>query len=339
MQIQSKKQSSISSKVSIDTIGQREPISAIGNLDRLASSWPTVAIPDIRVSARPSKPAVNTRDGFVANTQSSSSTVSNLESIRQAIESSLSEQNHDADGLDRIQEIDQLRAALDATNENQTPRDADVSEIPVTGNRLVGNACPLNSSDVSEQDVLPIVDSICSRFPKEVHSLVSFAASERNPQLGSVVGRTAKLLGMRTGGKILIVSGDTEPNNGAKPGRTLFDLNQRGSSWRDVVWGTSENNIDLVNIGPVEDQDPLELTTMVNRAVAQIFENQYEYVLVNVGDAHGVLANLWAKHVNGTFLLVSIERSSREMAKSAVAQLNAFGARLIGCVASECETN
>ncbi len=71
------------------------------------------------------------------------------------------------------------------------------------------------------------------------------------------------------------------------------------------------------------------------RSIVKAFKSRYQFACVSVGDAHSEAAKIWAAEAEGTYLIVSMSNSSQTVAKSAVDQLHAHGARLLGCIVSD----
>ena len=64
-------------------------------------------------------------------------------------------------------------------------------------------------------------------------------------------------------------------------------------------------------------------------------KREYQFIRVAAGDAHSSAARMWNDICDGSYLLVSMKNSNESFAKSAVAELQARGARLLGCVVTD----
>ena len=309
----------------------------LSGLEKVASaSEPvaTVAIPDVRAQSE---------QVFTEEPRTPTEVLTELDAIKRAIEQTI-------DGGASESTVEKLQTEIRAprpvqkaegkssiTNKLAGP-DRTVDDSGKTASfqpekDLDESECFLARLDPQDSQIRPIVDSILEKFPKGGFNIISFAGSEKNSQLESVVARTATVVENEVNGKILVIDFDID-NKTSVESLGLADLGKQGVGWKQIVQTTSKSNIDFVSVGRI---DGSFNAARAIRNTVEALGSEYNFVLVNVGDAHAISAEAWAKHVHGTFLLVSMTKSNQEIAKSAVAQLNVYGARLIGCVVSQPE--
>lgn len=335
--------------MSIEIIGDPELLRAMGVPGNQASESPlgnlvnvepgpepiaTVKIPDVRFQHAGTKTSDQPQIKLETNR---TPPLTGLDKIKQAIEKTLES--------DPVSAIEELQSALESTQEQASdPIDIEIrqthaDEVSQDEGMSGGIDCCFTSIDRQDKQIRPIVDSILEKFPLTGTSFISFTCSENNAQLGAVVTHSAAVLENIANKPILIIDFDVDNNSlttmlGIENQPGIFNLKRQGVSWEQIIQKTSQANIDVVSLGRMDSASNISETI---RDTVGAIGNDYNFVLVNVGDAHGQVAQAWAKHVHGTFLLVSMAKSNQHIAKSAVAQLNSSGARLIGCVVSQQE--
>lgn len=336
--------------MSIDIIGEPDVLEALGvpnnqagkftetRLDNLINAVKspepiaTIEIPDVRNQALGS---TQPERSVAENDADAINPVTGLDAIKRAIEKTLESDPEVA--------IEELQAALELPKLDNTDAAATIHQPASTTKRKKvlksKSDCRLVDVQTHDPQIKPIIDSLLEKFPKDGTNIISFAGSEENSQLSTVISKSAVVLENASKASVLVVDFDAGNDRltrdlgiASDPG--ILDMKRKSLSWAQVVQTTSLENIDIVSVGRIEKASNIPQTI---RDTVGAISNDYNFVLVNVGDAHGAVAQAWAKHVQGTFLLVSMVKSNQEIAKSAVAQLNACGARLIGCVVSQME--
>jgi len=262
--------------------------------------------------------------------------VSSLAAIKDSIERSF--QGGDVDQYNREVELERLAEQL-AEKAFESEASDDVGSV-VTKPR-VAKVC-LKKFDVADLKISPITASIRDLPRKDGCTIVAFASTEGNEHLESVLIGTGKELGDDPGRRVLIIDSDFGNNRLTKSlksenSKGLSELTRSGTDLQSLLAETSVESVEFLAAGKRRIQKTQQCETVIKTIVPKLAD-QFEYILVNVGDAHEKAARIWSKYTNGSYLLVSMQNSNHEIAKSAVSQLNAFGARLIGCIASDADS-
>jgi hypothetical protein len=66
-------------------------------------------------------------------------------------------------------------------------------------------------------------------------------------------------------------------------------------------------------------------------------KREYQFICISGGDARSPSARIWNDICDGSYLLVSVKNSNQTIARSAVAEMQTSGARLLGCVVTDVE--
>ena len=189
------------------------------------------------------------------------------------------------------------------------------------------------------KEVAGICSQLTNKFRGGLPFVISFCCSEDNQKVEFTTAQTAVSLAEHIDGRVLVVDGDfansrlSQWENSGKTNGICDHLSRRfelGSAIRK----TNDPQIDFLPAGNVSGFDVKTAVNKLEQAVAEL-KSDYEVVCVNVGDAHSKSAGIWSQHSCGTYLLVSMENTSRTVAKSAVQRLESCGARVLGCVVSE----
>lgn len=220
---------------------------------------------------------------------------------------------------DRVQQI------ASATVESPTPVAASEKDTRPT-DRFVGEA------------IRNVVNQILERSSPSVPMVLLFVGSEPNHHVDELSARIATALCDTTESRVLLVDSD---NVGKKLTNASGRLKESGMTevieynrdWQTNLLRNTRSNLDFLPVGNGSfgrwNQEELL------RKAARGMKTDYQFVCVSAGDAHSKAAKLWSDVCDGSYLLVSIENSNGTIAKSAVAELKASGARLLGCIATD----
>ena len=184
-----------------------------------------------------------------------------------------------------------------------------------------------------------LVSQLRGRFPGNISRVISFAGSEANPQTPYTCVAVARCLENAIDGRILVIDSDLDSGEFSRIQSTdkkagLTNCLTQNLNWRTTVYQTRSSKVDFLSLG----NQKIRKLNQANEHLAALLgdlRNEYEYICVNVGDAHNEAACLWSDRSDGTYLVVSMIHSSQTVAKSAVNQIKNYGGRLIGCVVSD----
>ena len=192
----------------------------------------------------------------------------------------------------------------------------------------------------SDQDpaINKLANSIVERFPLGDPTVLLFVGSEQNSHVDETSARVASALAERRIGRILLLDSDTTGHAlsnasgvGGEPGIT--DVVNKSVAWESTVYGRSATGLDFMAAGTGVFRHP-EASDRLRHAVAEM-KRDYQFICISAGDARGHAAQIWSEVCDGSYLLVSLKNSNQTIAKSAVAELQSCGARLLGCVVTD----
>lgn len=281
-------------------------------------------------------------EGPVTSNTAVNRTVTSLESIRLAIENQTGSGTAMDSLFAEMKRVDERVIGTGQTDQvisSELDSASEQTELGALNLETKADAeCFLTRLDAKDSQITPIAETILEKFPVGGTSILAFAGSERNEQLEMVVAGTALAIRDSKQCRVLIIDSDVEGKHltemmGAQTKLGITDL-AGGSGWQQVLDPTCDSGIHFLPVGQKDLAFPEKLASLLKKIVPNIV-GHYDFVIVNVGDAHDVVAELWSNYTNGTFLLVSMTDTNQNIAKSAVAQLNSFGARLIGCIVSD----
>ena len=170
--------------------------------------------------------------------------------------------------------------------------------------------------------------------------MLLFVGGESNPIVEETCGRVASALASCHVGRVLLVDGDVEGRQltiagglAEQPG--LSEAINRSQDWRPMIVSQDSASFSFLPAGncPMDRWNSAELLREVNAEIKQ----EFQFVCVAAGDAHAKHAKIWCDVCDGSYLVVSMKNSNETFAKSAVAELNSNGARVLGCVVADAE--
>jgi len=187
------------------------------------------------------------------------------------------------------------------------------------------------------------VDKLCSailqRFPLGDPSVIVFVGSEPNQHVDETCARVGSQLVDRKIGSVMLIDSDLKTKSmtrasGLENEEGICDVTNRDFDWKTLVYEGSTKNLDFIPAGTQSNFRHPEEKKRLRNAIAEM-KQKYQFVIVSAGDAHDTSLPIWNDICDGSYLLVSMKNSNEIYAKSAVAELKARGARLLGCVVTD----
>lgn len=214
------------------------------------------------------------------------------------------------------------------TNDNQPDNKDSASKVRV----------PASDPPPTTSSIVKLADQIVERFPLAASTIILFAGTEESAHTDETCARVSAELAGRRIGSVLLIDSDFPNRNLSiasgmreKPG--LREIVAMGMDWQQTVLRNSNSQLDFMPAG-LTNQSRWNANKQLHKAAAQM-RSEYQFICVSIGDAHAKAARLWSEVCDATYLLVSIENSNQDIAKSAVNVLSKMGARLQGCVVTE----
>ncbi len=214
----------------------------------------------------------------------------------------------------------------------------DDSQEPVTRKPAQGKSkTNLGQKDLSAIDQL--CNAILARFPLGDPSVLLFVGSEVNRHVDETSARVASRLAQLDVGRVLLLDSDLKIGSlsqasGLAQQNGICDVTNRDLDWKPLVFCASDKLMDFLPSGTEESFRHPDQTVRLANAVADM-KQKYQFIIVSAGDAHQRPAKIWSELCDGSYLLVSMKTTNKVYAKSAVAELQASGARLLGCVVAD----
>lgn len=200
-------------------------------------------------------------------------------------------------------------------------------------------AARATQSNEMESSIVKIADEIVANYPVASASVIMLTGSQSALHADETCARVAAELASRNLGRVLLVDSDFESRrltkaSGMSSQGGLSEIMNIAFPWKDAILKSGSSKLDFMAAGncPHKRWTPKRL---LREALAEI-RNDYQFVCVSAGDAHGSAAALWSELSDGALLVVSASQSSEAIAQSAVGQLKANGARMLGCVVADC---
>lgn len=192
-----------------------------------------------------------------------------------------------------------------------------------------------------DESISTLVGAILDRFPVGDPTVLVFVGSEENIHTDETCARVASQLSEHNIGGIMLIDSDTKGKaltlaSGLEGKLGIADVVNRDKSWADLVYGRSSSGLDFMCVGTdkFHHYDSQERQDRLRAAISEM-KKEYQFVCISAGDAHGKSARIWSDICDGTYLLVSMKNTNETIAKSAVAELQSSGARLLGCVVTD----
>jgi len=187
-----------------------------------------------------------------------------------------------------------------------------------------------------------LVDNLLQRSPSVASALMLIVSPQADEHVADTTFSVAKAFADRGLGKILLVDADLENR------KLTHQLEQCDS---DGVINLVNGEHDLVSLdkivvsSEVEDLDFLPVGTGVlsrrkvsiskMAVISKKLKAEYSYVFLSGGSASGPLCQTWCSQTDSTYMLVSLGVTEMDQAKTAVAEMRSYGARLLGCIVAE----
>jgi Mrp family chromosome partitioning ATPase len=229
----------------------------------------------------------------------------------------------------------------------EVPREvsSDLSEKPADWtdntepNKTSRTGNPDKSQSGSQNEAIEtLVEAILERFPLGDPAVIQFVGSEPNSHIDETCARVGSALADRKIGRVLLLDSDIAGQALSKASGVLgepgiSDVVNKAASWESVIYGRSATGLDFLASGNEQFHHP-EGKSRLRQAVSEM-KREYQFICISAGDAHSSSARMWNDVSDGSYLLVSLKNSNESYAKSAVAELQASGARLLGCVVTD----
>lgn len=188
--------------------------------------------------------------------------------------------------------------------------------------------------------IQPLVDSVLKRFPLDDPTILLFVGSEQNIHTDETCARVSDMLSQKNIGKVLLIDSDLNTQELSKASGLhgqdgISDVFNKGVAWKAVIHQGSSHQLDFIPAGSIPFEKRRSRTEFLE-ALAQM-KKEYQFICVCGGDAHNDAANFWGEFCDGSYLLVNLKNTHEVFAKSAVAELQANGARLLGCIVTDSE--
>lgn len=219
-----------------------------------------------------------------------------------------------------------------------------VATAPVETRAPVAQAEPLERGYLStlnrnSEEVEGVCRQIEEKFPGNAPCVIMFCSSEENQKVEYTAAQTAVSMTDKIEGRVLLIDSDLKAGKlsmwqHADKATGVCDLLGRQIDLQSTIRKTSDSRVDFLPVGNITGFNIPKSFDRLTKAIGEL-KSRYRVICVNVGDAHAKAAGIWSQHTCGCYLMVSMENTSKTVAKSSVAHLESCGARVMGCVVSE----
>ena len=189
-------------------------------------------------------------------------------------------------------------------------------------------------------EINTLVDSIFERFPLAASSVLLFVGTELNPHVDETCARVAAAIAERNVGNVLLVDADVQGRrltraSGLTAQSGYAECINRDQPWQEKIVSQNGSSFGFLPVGTC-DMDRWNAQQLLRTTVAEM-KGTYQFVCVSAGSTHAKHSKLWFDVCDGTYLVVSLQSSNETYAQSSVKELQAHGARLLGCVVTDAE--
>lgn len=186
-------------------------------------------------------------------------------------------------------------------------------------------------------DMSGVVQSILMRTTSGQSATVMFVGSEDNPHVDSSAAATASAISKDRRGRVLLI--DANPNqqltrsSGLANRQGFGDVIQDTVAWQNLVCKGAASGVDFLGYGRKKFHHARYQTE--TRSLVSSLIQEYDYICISAGPSDSINAKIWSDICDGCYVLISQTNDNPVLAKSAVAELQASGAKLLGCVVTE----
>jgi len=197
--------------------------------------------------------------------------------------------------------------------------------------------------DVDKESIRNLADQILERFPIGAPTALLFAGAGDLAQVDEACAQIAKELSERKIGKILLIDSDFEKSRltdacDTKNSEGLRNILVSQTNWKMLIIDEGTTPMDFLPVG----NEDLKFWQKAVEKKAQLISDMkqdYQFICISVGDSHSDAASFWSDVCDGSFLIVSMEKTNRTLAQSSVDQLRCNGARVLGCIVVDHKTS
>lgn len=200
------------------------------------------------------------------------------------------------------------------------------------------NVLPNLAGEASEVDFSGVLDSILQRKISGESMVVQFVGTEWNRHVDATTATVASILCKRRLGSVLLIDSNAQSrsltiSSGETGKAGLADAATESIDWRTLIRKGSASGVDFLPFGKSEFENRVSSNRL--RSLVAELKKVYDYICVSSGSSDSFEGHLWSEVSDGCYLLVSQTNSNQTLAQSAVAELQASGARLLGCVVTD----
>jgi len=309
-----------------------------------SSAFPVVHIPDLnekkdhRTSTPTRQPDRPSRESTATDSSHQSSRLRDAEAlIRPVAMGTAAVAKHISAGVES--QIANLPAAKEVVSElSEKPSDW-IDRASGKSDEKDRNSTKSAALDVDQEAIANLVDQILDRFPLATPTALLFAGVENRIQVDEACAQVAQKLSERKIGKTLLIDSELEESTLTQASGTISQPGLRNIlsanlNWKDAIVDECKTPMHFLPVG----NKSLLFWDKANQGKRQLLsemKQEYQFICISVGDSHSDAGSFWADVCDGTFLIVSIAKTSQTLAHSAVDQLRCNGARVLGCIVAD----
>ena len=191
----------------------------------------------------------------------------------------------------------------------------------------------------TEKQYERLVDNLLERTVPGMPAAMMFTGCERSGRVGRVATGIAALLAEKDLGRILLIDGDLSEKSLTDfltdtHDTGLSEVLNRQQQVSETIVETSLKNLYFLPAGIESPSREKSLTSRL-AALSDELREEFRFIIIDGGNSSDSIARTWSSFCESTYLVVTANATNTENATTAVTQLQASGARLLGCVVTK----
>ena len=189
-------------------------------------------------------------------------------------------------------------------------------------------------SAVALRQYRQLAGNLASQFPSGESAAFALIVISCRHEASTIAARLALCLAERQAGEVLLVEPPVPRLEamGASRRATLVDVIAGRANWDDALSPAEMTGLSLIGFRSAASADGALMKDRWRRAVVDL-KRRFRYLVSSVRPGDSVLGDAWLAANDGVFLAVALSDAPRSVVAARRSQLNACGAKLLGCIA------
>ena len=183
-------------------------------------------------------------------------------------------------------------------------------------------------------------ETVLDQFPLGASSVVAIAGADSKVPDNRVAFQLATHLSSKNIGKVLLIDSHLESRAlsvelGHDTSLGFADLIALGKTLDETICETDISGLDFLPVGTEPMCKRRNIDQQALAELVQQLKNDYQFVIVAVGEVFHIATTFWANQCDATYLALELNSTNQVLAQSSVVRLQQYGARLMGCVVTD----